>query len=238
MAEAVLQTSMQQSRLIRSLDELSLVKRRPDLSGLVDKLSAMMELSDTLKLSEGLGAINKLSAEGVARSAEDVKAECVEVRTSIIQSVVKSFVPDAGSLSFNLPLTEARGLSDEQTTVAGWQRFYALHQSDMEQKLNRLRAKMRQAVTGFSDSLAQLAALDKLMQESIADHARKRFAAVPRLLENRYQQLQAAYPDDDTLQLQQIHCDMQELLLAELDVRMQPILGLVEAYEEEVSKSS
>jgi hypothetical protein len=119
---------------------------------------------------------------------------------------------------------------DEEALLAGWQRFYALHQSDMEQKLNRFRGRLRQAMSLTNDELAKLAALDKLMQQSMADQTRKRLALLPGQLKKRFTSICSAN-EQSAQQLQQMHNDMQALLLAELDVRMQPILGLLEACE-------
>ncbi|HCB41034.1 MAG TPA: DUF3348 domain-containing protein, partial [Gammaproteobacteria bacterium] len=57
----------------------------------------------------------------------------------------------------------------------------------------------------------------------------------PRLLQRRFNLLQQqAQPG----WLQQFRKDVQALLLAELDLRLQPVLGLVEALEREVSRKS
>jgi hypothetical protein len=125
------------------------------------------------------------------------------------------------------------------------------HQREIIFKLNKLRADTRLAVSTHSARLAQLVALDTALEATLNVHTQKLFAGVPRLLGKRfdalYQQHQQTMtdqePDDPQMWgepggwLVQFNREMQGLVLAELEVRLQPILGLIEALNEEDDRS-
>jgi hypothetical protein len=101
---------------------------------------------------------------------------------------------------------------------------------------------VRESVSGFSPALAQLAALDTALGDPISAHTRRIFAVVPRLLQKRfeflieqYRQASAGNQREQNLWHQthaQFRSDMQGLLLAEIDTRLLPVLGLIEALDE------
>jgi len=86
-----------------------------------------------------------------------------------------------------------------------------------------------------------------MLSDSLAGHTAKLFNVTPKLLESRFKQLLEAHleksggvNDTEPSQwlipggwLELFYKDMQELLLAELDVRLQPVVGLLEALNEQ-----
>jgi len=130
-------------------------------------------------------------------------------------------------------------------------RFYGLHQSELDFKIEKLRYGVRQEISTYSLRLAQLAELDKTLGKSLATHTRKRFAVVPKILKQRFEYLLLEHQTrsrGETKQdkpifwlesggwLTKFYYEMQQLLLAELEIRLQPVLGLVEAFNEEVDR--
>ena len=122
----------------------------------------------------------------------------------------------------------------------------------MEAALVQLRAQVREALKGGSPALRQLAGLDGVLEKALAERERNLFLNVPLLLEKRFEQLRDAHASapeassqaDGVARWMQpggwlaVFCkDLQSVLLAELDLRLQPVLGLVEAFGNEVSKS-
>ena len=110
----------------------------------------------------------------------------------------------------------------------------------------------------FAPQLAQLASLDASMADTLADFSRRAFAGVPHLLAKRfyylnqqYRQARAEQPEltnglsssvrDETARwlqkdgwLDRFIREMQAVLLAELELRLMPVIGLIEALEFEV----
>ena len=94
-------------------------------------------------------------------------------------------------------------------------------------KRQALRSSVRQALSTRTPALAQLAALDAVLDGMLVDREQKLMSAVPVFLERRFEALRrqqsVGWPDvfDE---------EMRQLLLAELDDRLQPVAGSVEAF--------
>ena len=100
-------------------------------------------------------------------------------------------------------------------------------------------------------ALKQLAALDEALDRILYVRERQLLSTVPLLLEGRFEQLLKAHPqppvgtrqaDAPALRRQpgeglvDFHKEMQGVLLAELELRLQPTAGLIEALRNEASK--
>ncbi|MEN9383060.1 MAG: hypothetical protein RL323_203 [Pseudomonadota bacterium] len=100
----------------------------------------------------------------------------------------------------------------------------------MEAKLTAVRPQVWQAMAGASPRLRQLVELDAAMAQVVEVQAQKSLAHLPALIEK---QLKTSAP----AQRLEPQLFWQQVLLAELDLRMQPIWGLMEAFNNEVNKS-
>ncbi len=84
--------------------------------------------------------------------------------------------------------------------------------------------------------------------DTLALHSRKFFAAIPKLLARRYHYLVEQYyqpvsaTDQSSVASLEIHQrlsrEMQGLLLAEIEVRLLPVLGIIEALNAEADKNT
>ncbi len=132
-----------------------------------------------------------------------------------------------------------------------YRRFHLAHQAEMEPGIRALRSRLRQALVGASARLRQLAALDEALDRILASREHQLLATLPSLLEKRFEQLLAAHqqalPDrgqaDAPLLWMQpggwlaAFCEeLQAVLIAELDLRLQPTLGLIEAWHNEADR--
>jgi len=121
-------------------------------------------------------------------------------------------------------------------------------QKQMDAKLLGLRAQVRHGVSQGSRRLRQLAALDTVMEQLSFVREQRLWASLSAHLDRRLVQLRRAHqerllaqglPDEPQRWRQPggwLHAferDMQALLLAEMHVRLQPILGLLEAARNE-----
>ncbi|WP_417521757.1 DUF3348 family protein [Marinobacter sp.] len=101
----------------------------------------------------------------------------------------------------------------------------------------QLRDKTRKAMKDHSQTLARLAELDVTFDHAMAGYTSQCFSHIPKVLEQRFQalaQFASCTPDDG---LHRYCEEAQNLLLAELDVRLEPVLGLLEACQNEVMNS-
>lgn len=112
-------------------------------------------------------------------------------------------------------------------------------QRQMEQMTSALRDHLRQAIARHSPRLRQLAELDAALEDVLAVRGQKLLPTTVALLERRFRQLrqtgqgerQSAGPTDHWLHT--FGEDWRNALLAELDLRLEPAAGLLEAVRNE-----
>jgi hypothetical protein len=129
-----------------------------------------------------------------------------------------------------------------------YRRHYVAQQRDMEARVGPLRALLREALAQAAPAQRQLAALDAAFDGILAGREARLLASLPLLLKQRFTHLQQAHaaqagrvPSDDRAAtglppgnwLSRFGRELQTVLLAELDLRLQPALGLLEAFENE-----
>ena len=245
--------SPKSSRLLRCLDELEVLAGRPRENQFGSRLGRLIDLSDSIALADTLRQVSRkeeVDSEMVAdKRGELLKADFLELRTSMVAFIARSFVVTADteqSPPFSLPRLSGQINSDDG--YKPYQRFYALHQSEMESQINRLRVAAREQVVGSSAKLARVVTLDTALFETLQSYCRKQLTQISVLLAQRFYLLRdtaLAREDQQELKLNPEAClapegwlslfyrEMQNTLLAELDLRLQPLLGLVEACEYE-----
>jgi hypothetical protein len=127
--------------------------------------------------------------------------------------------------------------------------FYVGRQDTLGIKIYHLRSQIADAISGGSPELAQLASLDKGVGDALSVQSQQIFAVIPDLLGMRFQRLLNEHwhelpsrPAVSDLEpwmqsggwISGFCGEMQEILLAELEIRLQPVLGLIEALSDAV----
>ncbi len=246
MSQPSIQIPANSSRLVRSLAELCTVDAAVSHEHFAERLGQMFDLPDSIKISAVHGKTLAVTLEPPAVSRETVKAEFLRVRAGIVSSVLRSFVPGSGAARLRFPATDAATAIEETMAPEPYLAFYMAQQRDIEFRVRNLQAVTRDALAGFSPRLAQLVALDSAIGDPLSAHARRLFTAVPRLLQQRFELLLEEYrqaisgqPHAHALRekaLGQFREEMQGLLLAEIETRLLPTLGLIEALNEHESE--
>jgi hypothetical protein len=115
------------------------------------------------------------------------------------------------------------------------QRHLSMQQT-METRIGDLRARLRLALAARTPAMARLAEVDGVMEQALGARERTLLAAVPALLGGRFARLRQAAqetladtPAARNAWLDVFRMDMQSVLLAELDLRLQPVEGLLAA---------
>lgn len=231
MTQATPHLSLNGSRLVRFLHNLAISDSEPSPADFSERFARLFDFNNSVSLASLHSDLPTLEYEPLDFTDDEIQAELLRVRKSMVQAILKSFMPAAndGVLRLRFPLPKP-AVGEEPLVFDPYRRFYASHQRDMEREVTHLQSYIRDAVGGRSKRLAQLVALDMAMGEALLSHRRKQFAALPGILEPRFVSLQS---DENDNWLTQFKQDMQELLLAELEVRLQPVLGLVEALTED-----
>lgn len=178
------------------------------------------------------------ASEDVPRPpAED--GECARVRAVLIKAIEgdRAFSPTAPAPGALI----AGGSASPEVAPPDYaffrQRYVALQQV-MEAEANHLRSRVRGMAARQVPSLQPLAAMDAVMERALGVHERRLLSALPELLGKHFERLRHAAQDapdhaaashHSTAWLDLFRKDMQRLLLAELDIRLQPAEGLLAA---------
>ncbi len=109
----------------------------------------------------------------------------------------------------------------------------------------QLRDKVRKSMKDQGPKLAHLAELDAVFDQTMAGYTAQCFSHIPKVLEQRFEHRSTTPPEQSpptppatTADWFHRYCEeAQSLLLAELDVRLEPVLGLLEACHKEVNNT-
>ncbi len=139
------------------------------------------------------------------------------------------------------------------TAFEPYRKFYMRRQRGLDIKVQHLRSEIRASISGLSPLLAQLARIDKALSESLSDASREIFSVVPNLLEKRFSQLfdiqRPEFPENPEVTvfeqwmkpggwISTFCIEMRELLLAELEVRLQPVVGMIDSLPQTISPTT
>jgi len=213
-----------------------------------ERLGSWIHFTDAITLaavhSEALRQVPGSTPEIRSTAARAAAAEFDRVHALLQTSIINSCSYKAGKTHIRFPLPTPDLAADSASAYAPYHRFYQAHQRDMELSIQPLRTNVRAALGKTSPRLAKLAELDATLEIILRERESKLLATLPLLLKKRYmaaftshQQVQAAsqHPDNPAAWtraggwLADFCTDMQTLLLAELDLRLQPTTGLIEA---------
>jgi hypothetical protein len=228
MVQVSRRTGLTGSALVHLLSRLTDLEHRESRGDFADRLSQWVGWTDAISLSAALNGSPSVVAGARARRSDD-ESECLRVRTALANAITdrRAFAPGEPAADFSSH--RARYLARQQAMEAG---------------IGPLRDRLRATLSARSPAMARLAAVDTVMEQVLGAQERSLLATVPALLETRFKRLQAqaAQADDGTVDAPDHHGevppnpwqdvfrrDMQELLLAELDFRMQPVEGLLAA---------
>lgn len=152
-----------------------------------------------------------------------LQQELQRVRSVLTQSITArdaSHRPDPEDLDIEWALFHQR-LGDQQRR--------------MELSVEALRGHVRQALAQATPELAQLAALDAAMEPLLAGREQRLLGSLPAFLKARFVALRQQAADlsdpapDNLRWLQTFANEFEQTLLAELDLRLQPVIGLIES---------
>lgn len=228
MTRVLTRTNLHSSSLIRVLTDLSILDTVEPGIAFAEKLGRWVNFTDAITLSTVLNA-STASPPGMQLGAPSAAGVAVDealarVRATLEKSIMTRGLPTP---SHDVPMEVATGYEP-------YRRYYCAHQRDMDLSVRPLRAKVRQALSGASPALKQLAALDEALERVLSERESKLLATVPVLLGRRFEQLRKAHPQGTWLA--RFCQELQAVLLAELDVRLQPTLGLMEALNHETTQ--
>jgi len=161
--------------------------------------------------------------------------EVARVRTALARAIAEA--PDGGPPPRRLgrPLAGVAVPAAAPVDFATYRQRYTKCQLAMETQVVPLRRRLRSSLADRSAGLARLAELDIVMEQVVGAQERALLAGVGARLEPLFDRLRAAAPGASSESpqpgpwLDRFRQEMRRLLLAELDLRLQPVDGLLQA---------
>jgi hypothetical protein len=240
MVQAPQRTAFSGPALIRLLARLTDVDVPESRQSLSDRLSQWLGWTDAIALSTALNGNPHAVSSGARAFGSVEENECARVRTSLANAIV-----DDSAAGLRAPAqAHSQGVpgNAEVDYPVFRQRYLSLQQT-METGIGNLRGRLREMLSARSPGMARLAAVDAVMERALSPRERSLLATVPVLLERHFERLRQA--EQQTLVdaqasgdaatvttgawLDVFRKDMQSVLLAELDIRLQPVEGLLAA---------
>jgi hypothetical protein len=243
MVQATQRTSIRGPTFIRLLARLTDVDAPPSKQSLSDRLSHWLDWRHALALSTALDGKPAAVIADAPSFGSAEENECVRVRTSLAQAIAGApelAVSRLGGTEHQV--TEEASASGTVDYTVFRQRYVALQRS-MQAATGNLRGRLRDMLAETSTDMARLAKVDAVMELALSPREQMLMASVPSLLGEHFERLRQAeqtMPADPQVSehtptsaprawLDVFRKDMQSVLLAELDVRFQPVEGLLAA---------
>ena len=244
MARGSPRTSFDSSKLIRALSDLVSTDVAASRQSFADRLGQWLDFADAIALFSALNGSTDAAGSPAAAEHQALQGEFTRVRSALLESINTDGVLTPGKARIKLPAPAWHASTEGAADYLPYHRYYLAHQRDMGAAIAPLRASVRAGLAQRSPALRQLAALDGVLDQALAPRERSLLANVPQLLGRRFEQLHQAHrnalttPDDPARWLQPgawLHTfcqDMRAVLLAELELRLQPVAGLMDALNE------
>ena len=214
----------------KPLPPMNLPDGRASAGRFSERLGQLIDFSDSIAISEAHGTGPARAFQAGTASTEDITGEFQRVRDSIVRSVTRSCTPGGGPSRVKLPLRSDLDL--EAPAADPYLKFYSAQQREIAHRVHNLTARIRQDVAGLSPAMARLVAVDTALGNTLAAQTRQYFAEIPALLARHFEQVRRDNPGLPEAVLEQFCAQLRELLLAELETRLLPALGLIEAINE------
>jgi hypothetical protein len=203
------------------------------------QLSQWLGWTDAIALSAALNG-NPPAAAGT-RAAGAEQAECARVRAVLAAAIAEDKA--AGGRQRGRPRPPVPDPVDAVVDYAAFRQRYVTLQQAMETEIGNLRGRLRAALAARASGMARLAMVDAVMERVLVAREQALLATIPGMLEAHFTRLRQAEeaalagnrPAAVAVQLTPgawltvFQNDMQSVLRAELDIRFQPVEGLLAA---------
>lgn len=204
---------------IRLLARLAEVDVTPSSRSLPDRLSQWLDWNHALALSTALDA-RPVVGDADVSAGDGLDEECARARVTLVEAIKADPMLAVASA--------AKPAADAAADYAPFRQCYLTRQRAIQAATGRLRGRLRDALAQCSTDMAHLADVDAVMEMALTPREHSLLANVPDLLGRRFERLRDASPASRGW-LDTFRRNMQGVLLAELDVRFQPVEGLLAA---------
>lgn len=233
-------TNFSSSTLVRLLAQATGAGTGAPREDLAERLSLWLNAFDAVALHgihQSVGTDTPVASSGgpAADAAQrDTVAQFQRTRAALVAAITGQQPPPEATARKAAAATLRRVPAPPpppapEAPEPDYSRFFKRHlelQRDMALKIGPLRAQVRQVLARSQPHLRPLAALDALMEQTLAAREHKLLGQVPVLLEKRYEQLCAATGAGPVV----FGREWEAIVLAELHLRLQPVVGMMEAW--------
>lgn len=250
MLQALQRTALSGPALIRLLARLADVDVPESRQSLSDRLSQWLGWTDAIALSSALNGNPPAVAANARAFGSAEEDACARVRDALALTITgkSGSAADRRRVSgHGLVRTASRTAPVEEVAdFAVFRQRYLTIQQSMETDIGNLRGRLRSMLATRTPAMARLAVVDAVMERALSERERSLLASVPVLLAGHFVRLReaeqtalaAAEASGDAAPgatvapgtwQETFRKDMQSVLLAELEVRFQPVEGLLAA---------
>ncbi|WP_322034216.1 DUF3348 domain-containing protein [Paraburkholderia sp. J76] len=221
-------------RLLARFGDAEVPESRQSIS---DHLSQWLGWTDAIALSTALSSTLGVQTPGgepaVRAGASVEQGQSEQVRAALRKAIVGEGAPARRD---GRRTQAAAQPADVEPDFADFRQRYVALQQAMETDIATLRARLRAALAARAPALARLATVDAVMEQALGARERSLLAGVPALLGAHFERQRAAAAAECAAESAAPHAwlagfrkDMQSVLLAELEIRFQPVEGLLAA---------
>ncbi len=246
MSRVLPRARLHSSALLRFLTEKALLDGTAAPGDVGQRLGDWLDFRQAIALQGFIGALDQAEATPALPTArvdaQVLRERFAQVRAALEQSIVQGKAPAPGMTRIEQPATELPQPIDAKTAFDPFRRYALGHQRQMDTVIRGLRTQLRGMLDKGTTAHKQLAALDAIFDNVLLAREARLLAQIPAEFEKRFAQalrahlkalVQAAETDDvaplSAPWLGPLFEDLRSALLAELDLRLQPVLGLIEA---------
>lgn len=237
--------------LVRALARLADADIPEPTQSLPDRLSQWLGWTDAIALSSALKSAPKSASKSASKPAPNGRPAAASGARVSSEAAAREYERVRDALTRAITGASASATADRRRLVVlddavdfgtYRQRYLALQQA-MEMDIGRLRGRLRAMLAAGTSGMARLAAVDAVMEQVLGVREHNLLALVPGQLERYFERLRrtaeavlaeaevtgAAAAMAPGAWLGTFRADMRRVLLAELEIRLQPVEGLLAA---------
>ena len=234
LAHEVRRSPLTGSAFVRVLAALADAPAPASPDAFAQRLSGWFDWTHAFSLSAALGDASERSAVPAFGGQGALQAD--EREFARVRSALAKAIADATACAAE-PRRGVRATAAVMPVdFASWRQRYARCQLAMETQIVPLRRRLRSSLADRSARLAKLAELDIVMEQVVGAQERALLAGVAGRLEPRFDALRQASSEAGPW-LDRFRQEMRGLLLAELELRLQPVEGLLQACRKSFTES-
>lgn len=224
MKQELVRTGLDGSALVGMLAQLALIDPPAAAPSLVEGLGRWLGWKEAIPLSAVLqqaapGTAAALPVSRAKRAGELANVKTLQHKLNHVQADLTQAI-----------MTDRDTVREDGNDFLPFRRRCLNLQQAMADAVRPLREQLRAQVARLTPAMAQLAALDAVVAQALAAREQALLALLPVLLEKHFLRLRSApLQAEPKPWLDTFRHDMHQLLMAELSLRLQPSLGLLEA---------